>query len=578
MGTLPPRWGLLGTGDFNGDGKVDLLYRDETTGQQQVYLTSGDGLSMAAKSWLDQPVLAASGWRFFTCADFNGDGRDDLLWNRASDGANMVWLLGPDGFSVTTKQVIGKNWPKWTLLGAGDFNHDGRADLLYRDAVTGRQQLYLTSSDGLTMASKKSFGSVLADYSGWQFHSVADFNGDGAADILWHNPGTGANLVWFTNPLGPSLASAKWLGQIATSWTLIDTGDYNGDGNSDLLYRDEATGQQLVYLTSGDGQSMATKKWLGPKIAPASGWSYATGKVLPVPGFEVYITSPAPAATLGQPFALVEGLLINAAPEVGVTINGVPAQVVGNTFFVNNLPLHEGENTLTAVATDAAGVIVEKSITVTANTVGKEWLELLLNPDSGVTFNGVDARPFTTTLRVDPHLDNPMAGYQLTWEYSGTATNPLLSVTTSSPDGLEHQLSSTIPGVYTIKYTLTDSTAVKHEGSIKVNVLDSDGLDGILRGKWEGMKGRLIARDVEGALKYFREPARDNYREQFNILSANLPRMVAEMQEIELICVEGHRAKYRINRNQVIDGIPETITYFIYFVIDGSGLWTIEQF
>lgn len=274
MGQLGSKWGVVGTGDFNGDRNSDLLYQDQATGQLQVYLTSGDGVTMADRHWLEQAMPPSSGWVVFACADFNGDGRDDILWHRDADGANLVWQMAPDGISTTSKKIIGKNWPRWTLLATGDFNNDRRADLLYRDEASGQQQIHLTSPDGLSIATKKWFGAKLLATSGWQFFACTDFNGDGADDILWNNPSNGANLVWYTAPATSALAGTKILGRLATLWSLIDTGDYNGDGNADLLYRDEASGQQLVYLTSADGQSMATKGKLTPLLQGSDGWSY----------------------------------------------------------------------------------------------------------------------------------------------------------------------------------------------------------------------------------------------------------------------------------------------------------------
>jgi hypothetical protein len=50
------------------------------------------------------------------------------------------------------------------------------------------------------------------------------------------------------------------------------------------------------------------------------------------------------------------------------------------------------------------------------------------------------------------------------------------------------------------------------------------------------------------------------------------------MQEIEIIFLEGNRAKYAINRDHDIDGQIITITYFIYFSRDINGLWKIERY
>ncbi|MFZ5954927.1 MAG: hypothetical protein ACOYT4_00730 [Nanoarchaeota archaeon] len=55
----------------------------------------------------------------------------------------------------------------------------------------------------------------------------------------------------------------------------------------------------------------------------------------------------------------------------------------------------------------------------------------------------------------------------------------------------------------------------------------------------------------------------------------------SEMQEggqIQLIYLKDNEAKYRIRREQLIDGQSETITYYIYFVKDENGLWKIDRF
>jgi len=311
----------------------------------------------------------------------------------------------------------------------------------------------------------------------------------------------------------------------------------------------------------------------------------ATVTVLAPDTLGVAITKPLAGEVINAPLVRVEGLVTNGVEEVGVTVNGIPAQVAGNIFFVNNLPLAEGTNTITAIATAPNGATAQNEITVTSDTVGKEWLELSLNPESGVADpTDIPAKPFTATLRVTPHLSNSSLewGWDLQRHYTGTGTSQLpMTLDSSSDDGLEHQLTFNDPGVYRLYYTLTDISVANgqtYTGEFMVNVLDKGELDGMLRAKWEGMKLALSTKNIEGAISYFREPARDNYRDQFIPLSNNLPQLVANMQEIELIYLENNRAKYRINRNHVMDGISETVTYYIYFLLDEYGLWKIEQF
>jgi hypothetical protein len=65
--------------------------------------------------------------------------------------------------------------------------------------------------------------------------STGDFNGDGKADIVWRDT-VGDTSIWLMN--GAAVLSAGGLGNVPTTWSIVQTGDYNGDGMSDLLWRD----------------------------------------------------------------------------------------------------------------------------------------------------------------------------------------------------------------------------------------------------------------------------------------------------------------------------------------------------
>lgn len=141
------------------------------------------------------------------------------------------------------------------------------------------------------------------------------------------------------------------------------------------------------------------------------------------------------------------GVKISSDPDVAYAI---PAQVNGNTFFVNNLPLAKGSNAITAIATDANGNVAQTDITVTSDTVGQNWLDLFLSPENGVADPGaVPAKEFPATLRVKPYLQIPPGniGWSYAYTYSGNGTSQdHLSFDNSSSDGLEHQLTFHDPG------------------------------------------------------------------------------------------------------------------------------------
>jgi len=279
-------------------------------------------------------------------------------------------------------------------------------------------------------------------------------------------------------------------------------------------------------------------------------------------------------------------LVANGGAEVGVTVNGIPAQVVGNTFFVNNLSLTEGENTITAVATDPNGASVQDSLTVTSNSTGKEWLELLLNPESGIADPAViPAKPFAATLKVTTHLTNSLLdwswGYQYSYTGNGTNPNPL-TVVDNTGDGLEIQLSFSDPGVYRFTYSLQDTGVANgktYTQEFMVNVLDKSELDSVLKQQWGGMKSALSARNIPKAVGYFVESSQGLYTDIFTELKDSLPAIVAGMEtDIKLISVIDNTAKYRITRNEVHAGQTYPISYYIYFVVDERGRWKLYKF
>jgi hypothetical protein len=100
----------------------------------------------------------------------------------------------------------------------------------------------------------------------------------------------------------------------------------------------------------------------------------------------------------------------------------------------------------------------------------------------------------------------------------------------------------------------------------------------ILRAKWNAMRAALIRGDIEGAVQHFTPPQQGRYRALFTALSADITQIAQGMREIELIYVREGRAKYRLPRTQMYGGKLVTLTYYVYFVQDANGSWSIEEF
>jgi len=85
------------------------------------------------------------------------------------------------------------------------------------------------------------------------FSSIAsqnlDVDGDGNADILWRNQVTGQNWLWTMN--GVAVDESKSLNTIGLHWDIVGRGDFDGDGKSDIFWRNNESGRNYIYLMDG---------------------------------------------------------------------------------------------------------------------------------------------------------------------------------------------------------------------------------------------------------------------------------------------------------------------------------------
>jgi hypothetical protein len=77
---------------------------------------------------------------------------------------------------------------------------------------------------------------------------TGDFNGDGTSDILWRNNSTGEVAVWLMN--NAQVSTSAGFGIVPAAYSIVGTGDLNGDGKSDVLWRDNA-GNVSMWLMNG---------------------------------------------------------------------------------------------------------------------------------------------------------------------------------------------------------------------------------------------------------------------------------------------------------------------------------------
>ena len=172
---------------------------------------SGAIVAKAAAGGGVELVLQAAAAADDTRSDFNGDGRDDLLL-RHDSGPFTNWLGQEDGGFVGNDANAWTALPtSWSIAGTGDFNGDGRDDLLLRHD-SGPFTNWLGQADGGFAGNDANAWTALP--TSWHIEGVGDFNGDGNDDLLLrHDSGA------FTNWLGQ--ADGGFAGNDANAWTAL---------------------------------------------------------------------------------------------------------------------------------------------------------------------------------------------------------------------------------------------------------------------------------------------------------------------------------------------------------------------
>ena len=267
-------WQVAGIGDFNEDGKDDVLLRHED-GRWFYYPMNGRRHITSQRGLAD--LTRKLDWQVAGIGDLNGDGKDDVLL-RHEDGR---WFYYPmDGRRhITSQRGLADLTRKldWRVAGIGDFNGDGKDDVLLRHTdgrwfyypMDGRR--HITSQRGLADLTRKL---------DWQVAGIGDFNDDGKDDVLLrHEDGR-----WFYYPMDGRrhITSQRGLADLTRKldWRVAGIGDFNEDGKDDVLLRHE-DGRWFYYPM--DGRRHITDQRGLADLTRNPDWSIAAADPLSTP-------------------------------------------------------------------------------------------------------------------------------------------------------------------------------------------------------------------------------------------------------------------------------------------------------
>jgi FG-GAP-like repeat len=307
-------------GDFNADGKADLALVSSGGTSIDVLLGNGDGTFA-----LPATVFAGASPTNLRAADLDGDGHLDLI-AIVNNGNNPSWsisvLLGYGDGSFQAVRAIGSSFAYVLALSVGDIDGDGKPDLGIVGSDYNSPSKFLTlhgNGDGTFIAAASYvFGPqlgqvVLSDLDGdgfldavaggyygnaiWsmlgrpagRFHGVedlrvsqpvfGDFDGDGTTDVVNFDldPSGQAGTLRFRHGNGDGTFSTATSMPVSSNIALRGVGDFNGDGNPDLLTSNQQSfiseTDAVIYFGAGDGTFRASApfrvgNYYGPFFGP----------------------------------------------------------------------------------------------------------------------------------------------------------------------------------------------------------------------------------------------------------------------------------------------------------------------
>jgi len=134
-------WNLVSVADLNRDGKPDFVWHNQVNGQLAAWYMNGAAVVQTVS--LNPGQVGDTNWTPRGMADFTGDGRPDLLWRNEATGQIALWEMNGHTFVAARAVNPGTVDPTWKIATVEDANGDGWPDIMWHNQTTGQMGFWL---------------------------------------------------------------------------------------------------------------------------------------------------------------------------------------------------------------------------------------------------------------------------------------------------------------------------------------------------------------------------------------------------------------------------------------------------
>ena len=263
-----PTWTAPPAADINDDARLDLIWHHATQGYVAAWLLNGTTL---IDSVLTNPgSVSDTNWKIVATPRLNPDFKTDLVWQDDREGWLGAWIMNGrhllESVSLTPSRVADTDWK---IVGSADLNRDGKMDLIWRHVRDGWIAAWLM--DGTIMIESVLLSPDRVTDVNWKIVGSGDFNRDGHADLLWWNAEDGWLVAW-------DMVGTQMVGSVSlipervadVSWVPVSVADVNVDGTSDLIWQHRTEGWLAVWLMNG--RTLLSSVSLSPERVADVNW------------------------------------------------------------------------------------------------------------------------------------------------------------------------------------------------------------------------------------------------------------------------------------------------------------------